>query len=481
MPAEPDLLPPRYRDVEWFASGGMGDLYRAVDDELDRRVAVKVLARRFAADDRVRSRFRREALAAARLSDDPNTVTTFDVGEWRGAPFIVMELLNGGTLEEVLRSGAQPIDRVLPWLDEAAASLDAAHRRGVIHRDVKPANLFLDDGGHVRVGDFGIATAAGLDSLTLTGTVLGTAGYLAPEQALARPASDASDGYALAVVAYELLTGTRPFARESYAAEANAHVHDPVPRASAHNRRLPPAVDAVFTKALTKDPAGRFPTSAAFVAALRQSVAAGDAATRVRADAAVAERPSRRRAGAWHPGARHLVLLAAVVIAAIGGALLARGHSDKATTPPARPTATNTVPGISSSPQPPPPSTASASDDNTRGYELMQAGEYGAALPLLERAVAGLHDPADPVTAYANFNLGQTLVRLGRCSAALPYLQRAEQLEPERPEPREAIAYAQACAAGPPSPVASKHHPPPAHGHGHDHAPHDHGDADAQG
>ena len=160
----------------------MGDLYRAVDEVLERPVAVKLLAERFAADVEIRRRFRREALAAARLSGEPNTVTIFDVGEWRGTPFIVMEYLSGGTLEHVLRRGAQPPERALPWLAQAALSLDAAHARGVVHRDVKPANLLLDEDGRVHVGDFGIATAAGLDSLTLTGTVLGPPGTSRPSR-----------------------------------------------------------------------------------------------------------------------------------------------------------------------------------------------------------------------------------------------------------------------------------------------------------
>ena len=236
---EQDLCPPRYRDPVWVAAGGMGDLYRAVDEVLDRPVAVKLLATRFAADEAVRRRFRREALAAARLSGDPNTVTIFDVGEWRGRPFIVMEFLGGGTLELVLRGGAQPPARALQWLEQAARSLDAAHALGVVHRDVKPANLLLGEDGRLRVGDFGIATAAGLDSLTLTGTVLGTAGYLAPEQAQGRPVTAATDGYALAVVAFELLTGKRPFERDSPTAEATAHAYEPVPSAARRNPGFP--------------------------------------------------------------------------------------------------------------------------------------------------------------------------------------------------------------------------------------------------
>src|SRR5438128_8682063 len=157
----------------------MGDIYRATDSVLGRVVAIKVLADRYAHDDSVRERFTREALAAARLSGESNTVTIFDVGEHNDRPYIVMEYLGGGSLDDVLRSdGAQPPERVFTWLEEAAQALDAAHRAGVVHRDVKPANLMLDREGHVHVADFGIASSTGMDSLTMTGTVLGTAGYL---------------------------------------------------------------------------------------------------------------------------------------------------------------------------------------------------------------------------------------------------------------------------------------------------------------
>src|SRR5215475_8539816 len=241
---EHDLCPPRYRDPVWVAAGGMGDLYRAVDEVLDRPVAVKVLATRLAADEAVRRRFRREALAAARLSGEPGTVTIFDVGEWRGRPFIVMEFLGGGSLEDRLRSGgAPPVDQALRWIDQAAGALDAAHRRGVVHRDVKPGNLLLDQSGDVHVADFGIASAAGLHPLTLTGTVLGTAGYLSPEQARGDRATPASDRYALAVVAYELLSGRRPFESDTPTAEAAAHVQAEVPSIS-------PQLDFVFRRAL---------------------------------------------------------------------------------------------------------------------------------------------------------------------------------------------------------------------------------------
>ena len=218
---------------ELIGQGGMGEIYRAEDELLGRTVAVKVLAKRFSADEALRGRFTREALAAARLSGEPNTVTIFDVGEHEGRPFIVMEYLRGGSLEDRLREhGAQDPGRVLAWLDEAGAALDAAHDHGVVHRDVKPGNLLLAGDGTVRVADFGVASAAGLDSLTMTGTILGTAGYLAPEQARGEPTTPATDLYALAVVAFELLTGQRPFQADNPTAEAAAHVHAQVPAVS---------------------------------------------------------------------------------------------------------------------------------------------------------------------------------------------------------------------------------------------------------
>jgi serine/threonine-protein kinase len=463
-----DRCPSRYHDPVWIAAGGMGDLYRAVDEELERPVAIKVLSERFAGDEGVRSRFRREALAAARLSGEPNTVTIFDVGEWRGTPFIVMEYLGGGTLEQALRGGAQPLARSIRWLEQAARSLDTAHARGVIHRDIKPANLLLDERRDVRVGDFGIATAAGLDSLTLTGTTLGTVGYLAPEQAQGRPVSGATDQYALAVVAYELLTGTRPFARESSAAEAAAHVYEPVPSAAEMNRALPRNVDATFSKALAKDPAARFASCADFTAALRSTLQprAGTTATPATLPIARAEQPTtviqrRRKRSPLLAVAAGLVGLAAAGLAV---ALVDRNSNPtpQVAAPPATRTvtATTTITATTTTTTTPPaasggssslPGPSGASDLNTRGYRLMLAGNYAAALPLLREAVAGLADPANPVTAYANFNLGQTLVQLGQCASAIPYLQRAEQLEPSRHEVKDAIRYAEQCAGGGPA------------------------------
>ena len=199
------ILPDRYDEPRLVGRGGMGEIYIARDRLLARTVAVKVLAERFAQEPELRERFRREALTAARLSGEAHVVTIFDVGEHGGRPYTVMEYLPGGTLAEHARRAPVRPEQALAWLTEVAAALDAAHAKGVVHRDVKPANLLFDGSGHLQVVDFGIARV--MDEtlgLTAPGTILGTAGYLAPEQALGQETTAASDRYALAVVAYEL-------------------------------------------------------------------------------------------------------------------------------------------------------------------------------------------------------------------------------------------------------------------------------------
>src|SRR3954464_2616978 len=251
-------LPDRYRVVRHVANGGMASVWEAHDELLDRSVAVKLLASHLSEDDRARQRFQREAGAAAGLSNHPHVVTIYDVGEYEGRTFIVMELLTGGSLADRLRSG-ESISRetALRWLREAASALDAAHEAGVVHRDVKPANMLIDEHGRLAIADFGIARLALEDQLTATGQVLGTAAYISPEQAVGDPATAASDRYALAVVAYELLTGRRPFEAENFAAQARAHVEDDPAPASSRDPGLPGAVDAVLARGLGKDPQER--------------------------------------------------------------------------------------------------------------------------------------------------------------------------------------------------------------------------------
>ena len=209
-----------------------------------------------------------------------------------------MELMRGGSVADVLRRDEDiGSRRALRWLREAASGLDAAHEAGVVHRDVKPANLLLDDHDRLGIGDFGIARLAWEEQVTQTGQVLGTAAYLAPEQALGEPATAASDRYALSVVAFELLTGEKPFNAEHFAAQARAHVEDDPPRASELNPDLTERVDAVIDRGMAKDPDDRWESAAEFVERLDESLAAPPPRRAPKAAAAGPTRSTRMMPG----------------------------------------------------------------------------------------------------------------------------------------------------------------------------------------
>jgi hypothetical protein len=457
MPVDTQLLPPRYHSARRIGHGAMGDIYLATDETLGREVAIKLLSDRYAADVGIRERFKREALAAARLSGEAGAVTIFDVGEWEGRPFIVMEHLAGGSLEDRRRrEGAQPPARALAWLEQAASALDAAHRHGIVHRDVKPPNLLLNERDEVKVADFGIASAAGMDSMTLTGTVLGTAGYLSPEQAQGERATPASDLYALAVVAYELLSGHRPYENDSPTAEAAAHVNAPVPSITERCENLPPELDHIFQRALAKDPGRRYPLAREFVAELRGALSHSAGTTH---ELAPTPPPRRSPAGVLVPLA--LLLLAGAIGAAVaaivstgggsGSQVVTRTVTGPGGTTTVRQTVTHQTTAAAQPPPPPPPPPPPATGDghslNDQGYSRIQAGDYAGAVPPLQSAVQKLRGlgPGDPYEAFANYNLGYALYRLGRCSEAVPYLQRADRLEPQRHEPRQVLKRAERC------------------------------------
>ncbi|MEO5851461.1 MAG: serine/threonine protein kinase [Nocardioides sp.] len=255
----------RYRLEGLVATGGMGEVWRGTDTLLDRAVAVKLLRREYAEDETFRGRFQTEARHAAALHH-PHVAAVFDVGESGGRPFLVMELVPGQPLSALLADGRPLVPAVVRDLvGQAASGLAAAHARGIVHRDVKPANLLVTPEGRVKITDFGIARAADSVAVTQPGTVLGTPFYLAPEQARGETAGPAADVYALGVVAHECLTGRRPFAADTPVGTALAHLRDPVPD-------LPPSVPAdlavVVHRALAKDPADRYPDAAALTAAL---------------------------------------------------------------------------------------------------------------------------------------------------------------------------------------------------------------------
>ena len=306
-------LPDRYRVTRRVASGGMATVYAAEDGILGRLVAVKVLAAHVAADPSSRMRFEREARTAARVSDHPNVATIYDVGEHEGNAFIVMELFTGGTVADRLREGVPiPRPQAIHWLDEAAAALDYAHAEDIVHRDVKPANLLLDERGRLAVADFGIARLADETSLTQVGQIVGTAAYLSPEQAMGTPATAASDRYSLGVVAFELLTGRRPFQGDNVAAQARQHVDSPPPDGG-----LGDEVDLVLQRMLAKAADDRYPTCARFVEELR-AVVGRDAAppTAPTRKAAAPPPPPPAPTPAPAPTSRRLAPIAAETAAA---------------------------------------------------------------------------------------------------------------------------------------------------------------------
>ena len=271
-PTSGGMLGGRYRLTDRIATGGMGEVWQARDDVLGRIVAVKVLKEEYTGDPGFLERFRAEARHTAALSH-PHIAGVYDYGEADSSAYLVMELVPGEPLSDLLaREGALEAPRAMDLLSQAAAGLSAAHAAGVVHRDVKPGNLLVTPDGRVKVTDFGIARAGDQVPLTATGQVMGTAQYLAPEQAMGRRATPASDVYALGVVAYEALTGARPFVGDSQVAVAMAHVNsDPEPL-PAH---VPDGARALVGASMAKDPAER-PADASVFSEVAAALSRGD-------------------------------------------------------------------------------------------------------------------------------------------------------------------------------------------------------------
>ncbi len=467
-------LPGRYEAVRHVASGGMASVWCARDRALSRNVAIKLLAERFAGEDDHNERFMREARAAARLSGHPNVVMIYDVGETSpdGRAFIVMEYLAGGTVADALRVDSVRRVQAAKWLKEAASAVDFAHSRGVLHRDIKPANLLLDRDRVLHVADFGIARLGTEDTITGTGEVLGTASYLAPERALGQPATEASDRYSLAVVAFELLVGERPFTSQHFAAQARQHVDEAPPSASERNRALPASVDAVLARGMAKDPDERWPTAQDFAHAL--DTALTEAVTkshhRIAGAAARPSRPSHppaphqpaRRQGLRPRGARIPALAAliagAAAAVAIAGTIGGGGRSAQtsstvqrqasaatrrrlqspATKPAPKPKTAQTVtatPAAATTPAP------TADTLEARGHQLMIDGDYSAGIPVLRQAVQAA-SPNSLTYAYALYDLGRSLRLAGDPRDAVTVLYQRLQIPNQTGVVREQLQLA---------------------------------------
>ena len=434
------ILAERYELEERLGAGGMASVYRGTDRLLDRTVAVKVLDRMLGRDPEFVERFRREARAAAGLTH-PGTVSVYDTGEDAGRRFIVMELVEGETLADLLaREAPLHPDRAAVLGAEVLEALAAAHDRGLVHRDVKPGNVLLTPEGEPKVTDFGIARAAASETLTMGSKVLGTAAYLAPEQARGRRVDARCDLYAMGCVLYEMLAGAPPFTGESVISIATKHLHEeppPLPRS------VPPAIASVVMRALEKDPEDRFPDARAMGDALRES--AGRAAATTIGDTAVlhegdleteaiatpVEAPPRR----WHVPA----LLAAIALVLIAGLVLAFGSDDPI--PEARREARNQGGGAAAGPSPEPTTESPSPEDLAEVLSpqdaftaLVEEVADGLAQGEIDDQVASeiVKKAEEAMGAYAEGDLEGALTKVGDARNALVKGAERDRVTPER-------------------------------------------------
>ena len=324
----------RYRLEARIGAGGMSTVYRALDETLQRRVAIKLLNTEVVTDSDQLERFRREARAVAQLSH-PNIVGVIDAGEDEGRPYIVFEYVEGETLKDrIRRQGRLPIPEAVAYAIEIARALGAAHARHIVHRDVKPQNVLLDEEGSAKVTDFGIARTLEEDGLTADGRVLGTTDYVSPEQALGHAVNGQSDLYSLGVVLYEMLTGEVPFRGEGQVAVAMKHVRDAMPDVQAKRPEVSAALARVIDTATTKRVGERYGDDAELIADLEDALAietarAGNAAGEV--TSVLRTLPARKQRRIPYP-LRHRVItttLGLIVVAGIVAAgiwLASRAH-----------------------------------------------------------------------------------------------------------------------------------------------------------
>ena len=271
MRSDAECVLGRYRLGETIGAGGMGTVVRGYDEVLGREVAVKLLREELAADERSLTRFRQEARIAASLSH-PGIASVYDFADQSGRPAIVMELLDGQDLHTMLlREGPMESHRVAGILAQAADALAYAHGLGAVHRDVKPANIFLTRSGMVKITDFGVAYAASANQLTTTGALIGTPDYLSPEQVRGHRATAASDIYSLGCVAFQMVTGSPPFGGDNSIAAATARLDALPPSARTLNPNVDPHLDAIIARSLAAEPRDRFPSAAAMARALRSA------------------------------------------------------------------------------------------------------------------------------------------------------------------------------------------------------------------
>ena len=314
----------RYRLEARIGAGGMSTVYRALDETLQRQVAIKLMNREVATDSDQLERFRREARAVAQLSH-PHIVGVIDAGEDEGRPYIVFEFVEGETLKErIRRQGRLPITEAIAYAIEIARALGTAHARHIVHRDVKPQNVLIDEEGSAKVTDFGIARTLDEDGLTADGRVLGTTDYVSPEQALGQPVTGQSDLYSLGVVLYEMLTGEVPFKGDSQVAVAMKHVREVLPDLQSRRPEVSAALAAVIDNATAKRVEDRYADDAEVIADLEDVLAietsrAGSATGEVTSVLRTLPSQKRQRVPFRIRHRMIALLVGLIVVAAIGG------------------------------------------------------------------------------------------------------------------------------------------------------------------
>jgi eukaryotic-like serine/threonine-protein kinase len=326
------MLSGRYRLDAQIGSGGMSTVYRALDSVLERRVAIKLMHREIAGDSDQLERFRREARAVAQLSH-PHIVGVIDAGEDEGRPYIVFEYVEGETLKDrIRRCGRLEIDEAVAYAIEIARALDGAHSRNIVHRDIKPQNVLIDEEGSAKVTDFGIARSLDEEGLTADGRVLGTTDYVSPEQALGHAVTGQSDIYSLGVVLFEMLTGDVPFQGENQVAVAMKHVREPMPDVQAFRPEVSASLAGVLDHMTDKEVEHRYPDVHTLIADLEEVLAieaARAGQSTGEATAILKSLPASRRRGIMRSRLPLLFAALSVLLIAAGLALLLTEGRDR--------------------------------------------------------------------------------------------------------------------------------------------------------
>ena len=444
--ADDDLMAGRYRTLRAIGTGGMARVFLAEDERLGRQVAVKRLHAH--SPEEAAQRFHREARIGASLSHQ-NLVVVYDVDTDGESVLIVMEYVEGTTLADELRTGPLPAERVVRVVRDVAAALDYLHAEGIVHRDVKPANVLLrSKDGVAKLADLGIATAAQSTRITVSGTVMGTAAYMAPEQVEGAEVGPAADVYALAAVAFEALSGHKARQGDTPMAIAHAVANEPAPDLRGTWPGAEPGVVAVLERAMARSPEDRHhragELAAELEAALERSARPAPPTAPTRPVAGAGARSDRRL------GKRAAAVALAAVLAVVAAVVFATGGDEGSDPRPAGETQAKTTPreerpqttetqaqAPATTPQAETPQTTpttprqtqpvsgDAAKLNQQGYALLRSGDADGAIPLLQKAVDAYPESSKDLTyGYALFNLGSALRQAGRPAEAIPILER---------------------------------------------------------